>query len=69
MGKVKAVRTSIKKLTAQEAAEMLGLDVKSVRNGMIDGKFDPPIGRVRKSGKTHQFDIYEPMVLRYMGVE
>lgn len=58
-----------KKLTVKEAADIIGMDTKTLRKSMVMKEFDPPIGRVRKSGSKYFFDIYENMVLRYIGQE
>lgn len=55
------------RISPREAAEIIGISEKTLRKDMIEGNFNPPIGRVRKSRSTYNLDIYRKMVLRYVG--
>lgn len=62
--------TGKNRLSAEEAAPILGMSPNKIRYYMRMNRFDPPIGQVRKvpGGKSYRYDIYKAKVMAYTGL-
>lgn len=58
------------KISVEQASLVLGISQNKIRYYMRTGRFNPPIGQVRKtaSGKTYQYDVYKAKVMAYVGL-
>lgn len=57
------------KITPETASPILGISPNKIREDMRKNKFNPPIGRIRKSRTGNRYDIYKSMVLEYVGLK
>lgn len=58
------------KVSVEEAAPVLGISPNKIRYYMRAGRFNPPIGQVRKTerGKSYRYDVYKEKVMAYVGI-
>lgn len=62
------------KITPEQAAQVLGINPVRIRNRMrrdyLKKTNDLPIGKAYPSvtGKSFRYDIYKPLVMKYMGL-
>ena len=63
------------RISVEEASAVLGIPPTRIRNRLkrdyIKKTNDFPVGHAHRSetGKTFQYDLYKPMIMKYMGLE
>ncbi len=63
------------RVSAEEAAPVLGITPTRIRNRLkrdyLKGTKDFPVGYAHRasSGKSFRYDLYKPMIMKYMNLE
>ena len=59
------------KISVEEASGVLGISPAQIRYYMRAGRFNPPIGQVRKvpGRKSYRYDVYKAKVMEYAGLK